>query len=123
MAWTYSGNPGSSPRDEVRFILGDTVESKQSLQDGEIDYLLRDGTSTNLAAILGAEALAQRHSAMSATSKSFGDVTLSYSHGETAGRYLALAARLRRGSSRTFAPIMSDPGEAVFTVGMDDYAD
>lgn len=123
MPFTYSGDPSTTPRDEVRFLLGDTKETPQSLQDGEIDYLLRDGTSSNLAAILGAEALAQRHSAMSATSKSFGDVTLSYSHGETANRFLALATRLRRQSSRTFVPIMADTSAATFSIGMDDYAD
>lgn len=38
MAFTYSGNPASSARDEVRFLIGDTVQQSWSLEDGEIDY-------------------------------------------------------------------------------------
>jgi len=38
MAFTYSGNPASSARDEVRFLVGDTAQQPWSLEDGEIDY-------------------------------------------------------------------------------------
>jgi hypothetical protein len=40
MAWTYSGDPTSSDRDKVRFLIGDTDTNDQLLQDGEIDYLI-----------------------------------------------------------------------------------
>lgn len=123
MSFTYSGNPASSPRDEVRFLLGDTTAAKINLQDGEIDYLLADGASVTTASIEGARALAARHSAISATSKSVGDLSLSYEHGQTAARFEALADRLRaRSGPRTFAPIMTE-APSIFTTGMDDYAD
>jgi len=38
--WTYSGNPKSSPKDEVRFLIGDTDDSEPLLQDEEIKYIL-----------------------------------------------------------------------------------
>lgn len=40
MAWSYSGNPLDNPRDQVRFLVGDTDQSDPLLQDGEINYLL-----------------------------------------------------------------------------------
>jgi len=40
MAWTYSGDPGSSKKDEVRFLIGDTNECFPYLQDGEITWML-----------------------------------------------------------------------------------
>ena len=39
MAWTY-GNPASSPLWATRFLIGDTDECEQLLQDDEINYVL-----------------------------------------------------------------------------------
>jgi hypothetical protein len=39
-AWTYSGDPASSPRDELRFLVQDTDPDLALLSDGECDYLL-----------------------------------------------------------------------------------
>ena len=41
MAFTYSGNPNDSQKDEIRFILGDYDESSPLLQDAEINFALR----------------------------------------------------------------------------------
>ena len=46
MSWSYSGNPASGTRDELRFLLGDTNESEPMMQDEELDYLI-DARSTN----------------------------------------------------------------------------
>lgn len=40
MAWSYSGDPLGSPKDEYRFIIGDTNTNEPILQDGEIEYVL-----------------------------------------------------------------------------------
>lgn len=40
MAWSYSGDPKTSPKDEVRFILGDTDAIDPILSDEEIEYTL-----------------------------------------------------------------------------------
>ena len=40
--WTYSGDPSSSRKDEIRFLIGDTNsnEDENLLQDEEINYTL-----------------------------------------------------------------------------------
>lgn len=40
MTWTYSGNPSESAKDAVRFLIGDTDQQNQVLQDGEITWVL-----------------------------------------------------------------------------------
>jgi len=45
MSWTYSGNPGSSSLDEVRFAIGDTDSTDPLLSDEEINFLLARYTS------------------------------------------------------------------------------
>lgn len=40
MTWTYTGNPGSSDKDYVRYKIGDTDEANQLISDEEIDYEL-----------------------------------------------------------------------------------
>lgn len=40
MAWTYSLDPATSDRDEIRFLIGDTEAGLELLQDAEIDYLI-----------------------------------------------------------------------------------
>lgn len=48
MTWTYTGDPTTSPKDEYRFIIGDTDENEPILQDGEVLYVLVTYTDTNL---------------------------------------------------------------------------
>ncbi len=38
--WTYSGNPASSPRNMVRFLIGDIEQGDQQINDAEIDAIL-----------------------------------------------------------------------------------
>lgn len=48
MSWSYSGNPESSPLDECRFLVGDTIEDEPIMQDEEIGYLIGAyGTNRN----------------------------------------------------------------------------
>jgi len=39
MTFTYSGDPSTSPVDELRFLLGDTQKDEPLLQDEELRYL------------------------------------------------------------------------------------
>lgn len=65
MAWTYSGNPGASNNDAVRFRLGDTDLTRPLLSDEEIAYLLTSTSNSILqAAALGARQLAARFGRM-----------------------------------------------------------
>lgn len=40
MSWSYSFNPGSTPKDQVRFLIGDTDSTDPLLQDEEIVWVL-----------------------------------------------------------------------------------
>jgi hypothetical protein len=40
MSWSYSGSPGSSGKDQVRFYVQDTDITRQLLSDEEINFLL-----------------------------------------------------------------------------------
>lgn len=40
MTWSYSGDPSSSTKDEVRFLIGDTSSDKGYISDEEILYTL-----------------------------------------------------------------------------------
>ena len=40
MTWSYSGNPGSSELDEIRFTIGDTDVKDPELQDEEIQFVI-----------------------------------------------------------------------------------
>ena len=40
MIWTYSGDPSSCPKDEVRYLIGDTKEDDPLLSDDEIEYTI-----------------------------------------------------------------------------------
>lgn len=51
MTWTYSGDPSNSPKDEIRYVVGDTKEDDPLLTDEEIVYtLLKNQNSIPLAA-------------------------------------------------------------------------
>lgn len=78
MSWSYSGNPGSSPKDTVRFLIGDTDRCDELLQDGEITYVL--GLYNNApmnAAIRCVETIMSKFSRLA--DESVGQVRISYS--------------------------------------------
>lgn len=81
MAWSYSGDPSSSSRDEVRFLIGDTDADDQLLQDSEVDYLVSvspDGSGHNyLAASAACDAIAARYAKQ--ISKSVGSLSIQLS--------------------------------------------
>ena len=65
MSWSYSGDPTSSDKDEVRFYLQDTDASTPYMTDEEIDFLIaewqpRFDNNIGIAAV-AAERLADRY--------------------------------------------------------------
>lgn len=77
MAFTYSGDPSSSDTDLVRFLVHDTIEADYVVQDAEITYLLTTWTNPYLAASHCAEIISAHYSKQ-ATSKTVGDLSISY---------------------------------------------
>jgi len=55
--WNYSGDPGASSKDAVRFLIGDTDSRDQLISDQEIDYLVSAVGTTNEAAAQACEAI------------------------------------------------------------------
>lgn len=93
MAWSYSCNPGTSPKDNVRFILGDTNEKDQLLHDEEIAYMLVQNRLNPYAAALdGCQAIMAKLSR--STDESVGSVSIHFSQ-RLAG-YEKLLATLKR---------------------------
>jgi hypothetical protein len=101
MAWTYSGDPSSSTRDAVRFLIGDTDTTDQLLQDEEIDYILSLRTNVHLAAAECAGAISAKFSRYA--SKSVGDLRISY--GDRKRQYDELVRQLRRRANLAVAPV------------------
>jgi hypothetical protein len=99
MTFEYSGDPSSTTKDTVRFLIGDTNDQDQQLQDEEIDWLLLQHPNVFLAAALGAENIASQYARQ--TTKSVGGLSVSY--GERQTHYSQLAAALRAEAERTGA--------------------
>lgn len=63
MSWSYSGDPSSSPLDEMRFVLGDTTPNtgldpnNELLQNEEINYALTKYPDFFTAAVVLCEAI------------------------------------------------------------------
>lgn len=87
MAWTYSGNPASSARDEVRFLVGDTKTADQLLQNEEIDYLLAKYPNPHTSAAEAARAIAANAARLA--DKEVGDLKVKLS--QRASHYANLA--------------------------------
>ena len=102
MTWSYSGDPASSTIDAIRFLIGDTDTTDQLLSNEEIQYCINEaGSSVYQAAHDCAYAIASKFSRL-ATSKSVGDLSLSYS--DRAQAYFTLANELLELGARREPP-------------------
>lgn len=97
MAFTYSGNPGSSTRDLVRFLISDTDSTDPMFQDAEIDYLVTlwgaDGYGAAIAAV---RTLIGRDANLSSQSKKVGDLSLTTVRGMTVTKWQELIKHLEK---------------------------
>lgn len=91
MTWSYSGDPASSTKDAVRFLIGDTDTNDQLLSDEEIEYTIAVTGNVYESAHDCSYAIAASFSRM-ATSKSVGDLSLSYS--DRAAAFYKVADRM-----------------------------
>ena len=94
MTWTYSGNPSSSDRDAVRFLVGDTTSTDPLISDEEIAYLLVLYTEPPNAAVGAARAIAAKFSRESDQARTVGDLSLSESLSQKSTQYHHLADHL-----------------------------
>lgn len=101
MAFTYTGNPSNSQLEMVRFLLQDIDPADYVLKDAEITALLTTWNNTYLAASHGAEIISA-YFGKQATSKSVGDLSLSYAGKST--DYHTLATHLYEMFQRLYPP-------------------
>lgn len=99
MTWTYSGDPSSSDRDEVRFLVGDTDTSDQLVTDEEIAYAVTEEADNLMAASRVAKAIAAKFARL--VDKSVGDLKISYNQRQKA--FLDLASELEKRSNESGA--------------------
>ncbi len=87
MSWSYSGNPGDSDKDQVRFLIGDTDTTDQQLSDEEILWAISEEGNVYFAAARCALALASKFARL--VDKEVGDLSLDYSQRQKAYQDLA----------------------------------
>lgn len=108
MSWSYSGDPSSSPKDEVRFLISDTDTADQQLSDEEINYNLKlvyginpPASGNFLPAAYCADGLRAKFTRTS--DKTVGDLHVSY--GSLAKQYADLNDRLRQRATMSMVPV------------------
>jgi hypothetical protein len=125
MAFTYNDPVDgvyADPKDEVRFLIMDTTETQFSLDDAEINYLLKQfddkvylaaaQAALNLSVVYAKEA--------TVTSKSVGDLSLSLSYMDTSAEYKHLSSHLRLGKITNKLEAFFIPVESQFAIGQFD---
>jgi hypothetical protein len=106
MTFTYSGDPSTSTRNYVRFLLNDTDSTDALFSDEELNYVISEwsGDAYN-AARECAEILIARFSRLAdSSSKSVGDISVSESYSSKVTHYKELAESLIRRQMRKSPP-------------------
>ena len=103
MTWTYSGDPASSDRDEVRFLVGDTDTNDQLVTDEEIAYAVANEGNNYLAAAEICRAIAAKFAKL--VDKSVGDLRIAYNQRQQAYKDLMkmLTTRGNRSAATPYA--------------------
>jgi hypothetical protein len=118
MTWTYSGNPGASTLDEVRFLIQDTDTTDQLLSNEELNYLIDAfDDSAYGAAISAVVSLIGTAARATEESKKVGDLSLTRKAGLRLQQWEGLLSHLRQEQFRRFpvAPI-ANPNSIIPTV-------
>lgn len=95
-SWSYSGNPATSNKDAVRFIISDTDVNNQLVSDEEIAWAITTYGTVALTAARVARTLAFKFAGD--VEKSVGDLRIKKS--ERYQHYLDLAKKLEEDASR-----------------------
>lgn len=101
MTWEYSGDPTTSAKDEVRFLIGDTDEADQLVQDEEIDYLVTTFGDATLSAAYACQALSAKYARK--VDKFVGDLRIYMS--QKAANFQAQADRLFTAAGGSATPV------------------
>lgn len=110
MTWSYSGDPGASTLDEIRFLIQDTDTDDQLLSNEEITYLADAYGDSYSAAVAAVGVLIAKASKVQEESKRVGDLSLSVTSGARVSQWQALMDSLKAERFRRFpaAPIANE---------------
>jgi len=120
-SYTYSGDPGSSPKDAVRFLAKATGEDAETgfVTDEEIQWILKEEPNTYMAAARVADQVSTFFGGKQ--TKTVGPLSIDYRN--QAASYDNLAARLRQQANSTtnsVGPISTGGTSQLFGIGMND---
>ena len=109
MTWNYSGNPGASSLDEIRFLIGDTDSNNQLLSDEEINYLFTAYGDAYAAAVASVVSLIAQASRSVEESKKVGDLSLTVKTGARLQQWITLKQTLESERFRRYpaAPVVN----------------
>jgi hypothetical protein len=94
MTWTYTGNPGDSALDEVRFLIQDTNTNDRLLTNEEINYLIDSYGDPYSAAVAAVVSLIGQAARSEEESKKVGDLSLTRKAGARLAQWEALKRHL-----------------------------
>jgi len=96
MTFTYSGDPSTSTRNYVRFLLNDVTSTDALFSDEEINYVITEwsGDAYEAARELAEILIARFARLADSTSKSVGDISVSESYSSKITHYKELANSL-----------------------------
>jgi hypothetical protein len=109
MTWTYSGNPGASDLDEVRFLIQDTDSTAQLLSNEELTYLIGAYEDPYSAAIAAIVSLIGQAARSVEESKKVADLSLTRKAGARLAQWEGLKQHLERERFRRnpIAPVIN----------------
>jgi hypothetical protein len=107
MAFTYSGDPGSSWMDAIRFRIGDTDASDPMISDDELKFLYNSEGTVLKAAYEAALSIAAKFSRK--VPKTVGNLSISYQDRVQYYTDMAASIKLLVGRSSIGAPISTGP--------------
>lgn len=95
MTWSYSGDPGASDLDRIRFLIQDTDTTDQLFSNEELTYLNTTYGDAYSAAIAAVTTLIAKGSRVQEESKTVGDLSLSVKSGALVAQWEALLRHLK----------------------------
>lgn len=125
MTFTYSGDPSTSTRNKVRFLINDTDSTDALFSDEELDYLIAEwGTNVYEISRGACEVLIARFSRLAdSSSKSVGDISVSESFTAKITHYQALADSFLARRLRKAPPTMKANAESLKSTDDRDISD
>lgn len=117
--WSYSGDPASSDKDEVRFYTQDVIEQRPLLQDEEIQFLLIEWLEQMGSILFVAATACEIIAAKFAAEVSVSADGVSVSSGDLQQRYMNLAEQLREQAHIKLDDDVSMGLEELWDVGLD----